>query len=157
MGTEDQGWVAHFALTGLSAGRLTIYGNGKQVRDLLYVDDLIDLMLTACSNIERTAGQVSMSAAARRIQFPYGSSLVSHCSGFSGRLPAVDYGEFRPGDQRIFVTDIRKAQKHLGWMPKVGVAAGLRRMVEDLSQRKCSVDARWEPPADARTAHAPAS
>lgn len=157
MGTEDQGWVAHFALTGLSAGRLTIYGNGKQVRDLLYVDDLIDLMLTACSNIERTAGQVYNVGGGPENTISVWIELSEPLQRLLGRLPAVDYGEFRPGDQRIFVTDIRKAQKHLGWMPKVGVAAGLRRMVEDLSQRKCSVDARWEPPADARTAHAPAS
>ena len=57
-GTEDQGWVAHFALTRLRGGRLTIYGDGKQVRDLLYVDDLVELMTRACANIDRTAGQI---------------------------------------------------------------------------------------------------
>ena len=58
-GNEDQGWVAHFALTGLSGGKLTIYGDGKQVRDLLYVDDLVDLMmLGAISRIDRTAGEI---------------------------------------------------------------------------------------------------
>src|SRR5579862_3129039 len=57
-GTEDQGWVAHFALTGLRGGRLTIYGDGKQVRDLLYAEYLVELMMRACANIDRTAGQI---------------------------------------------------------------------------------------------------
>jgi CDP-paratose 2-epimerase len=57
-GNEDQGWVAHFALTGMRGGRITIYGDGKQVRDLLYVDDLVKLMIRAAVNIERTSGQV---------------------------------------------------------------------------------------------------
>src|SRR5579864_3347836 len=57
-GNEDQGWVAHFALTGLRGGEITIYGDGKQVRDLLYVDDLVDLMMACVARIDRTAGEV---------------------------------------------------------------------------------------------------
>src|SRR5215472_5761294 len=57
-GTEDQGWVAHFALTSLRGGQLTIYGDGKQVRDLLYVDDLVELMARACADVKHTAGQI---------------------------------------------------------------------------------------------------
>ena len=57
-GNEDQGWVAHFALTALGGGRLTIYGNGKQVRDVLYVEDLVELMLRAVARKEQSAGQI---------------------------------------------------------------------------------------------------
>jgi CDP-paratose 2-epimerase len=156
-GTEDQGWVAHFALTGLKSGRLTIYGDGKQVRDLLYVDDLVDLMLTACADTERTAGQVYNVGGGPANTTSVWAELHGPMQHLLGRLPAVEYGEFRPGDQRIFVSDIRKVQHHLGWNPKVGIAEGLRRMVEDLSQTKCLVDAPGKPLADEKAARAPAS
>ncbi len=57
-GNEDQGWVAHFALTALRDGRLTIYGDGKQVRDVLYVDDLVELMIRAVTRKQESAGQI---------------------------------------------------------------------------------------------------
>ena len=129
-GTEDQGWVAHFALTGLRGGRLTIYGDGKQVRDLLYVEDLVELMNRACANIDRTAGQIYNVGGGPAHTTSVWTELQSPLKQLLGKLPPVEYGEFRPGDQRIYVSDIRKAQEQLGWTPRVGVVDGLRRMVE---------------------------
>jgi len=129
-GTEDQGWVAHFALTGLRGGRLTIYGDGKQVRDLLYVEDLVELMNRACANIDRTAGQIYNVGGGPAHTTSVWTELQSPLSQLLGKLPPVEYGEFRPGDQRIYVSDIRKAQEQLGWTPRVGIVDGLRRMVE---------------------------
>src|SRR5271156_4094874 len=129
-GTEDQGWVAHFALTGLRGGRLTIYGDGKQVRDLLYVDDLVELMLGACGNIKRTAGQVYNVGGGPSHTISVWAELEGPLKEALGKLPPVEYDEFRPGDQRIYVSDIRKVQQELGWSPRVGIAEGLRRMVE---------------------------
>ncbi|HXX44379.1 MAG TPA: SDR family NAD(P)-dependent oxidoreductase [Candidatus Acidoferrales bacterium] len=128
-GTEDQGWVAHFALTGLRGGGLTIYGDGKQVRDLLYVEDLVDLMLRACASIERTAGQVYNVGGGPAHTTSVWSELQAPLKNLLGKLPLVDYGEFRPGDQRIYVSDIRKAQAQMNWTPRVGIADGLRMMV----------------------------
>lgn len=129
-GTEDQGWVAHFALTGMRGGRLTIYGNGKQVRDLLYVDDLVELMLSACENIKRTAGQVYNVGGGPSHTTSVWAELQYPLKDILGKLPPVDYGEFRPGDQRVYVSDIRKAEQHMNWRPRVGIVEGLRRMVE---------------------------
>jgi CDP-paratose 2-epimerase len=129
-GTEDQGWVAHFALTGLRNGRLTIYGDGKQVRDLLYVDDLVELILGACENIKRTAGQVYNVGGGPSHTTSVWAELQAPLRDVLGTLPQVDYGEFRPGDQRIYVSDIRKAEQHMNWRPRVGVVEGLQRMVE---------------------------
>jgi len=134
-GTEDQGWVAHFALTGLRGGRLTIYGDGKQVRDLLYVEDLVELMDRACSNIKRTAGQIYNVGGGPAHTTSVWVELQEPLKRLIDKLPPVDYGEFRPGDQRIYVSDIRKAREHLKWAPRVGIEEGLQRMVEALKEK----------------------
>ena len=140
-GTEDQGWVAHFALTGLRGSRLTIYGDGKQVRDLLYVEDLVELMSRACANTERTAGQVYNVGGGPANTTSVWLELQDLLRGLLDKLPPVDYGPFRPGDQRIYVSDIRKAQEHLGWAPSVPVVEGIRRMVEALRENRKSAPA----------------
>ncbi len=129
-GNEDQGWVAHFALTGLRGGHLTIYGDGKQVRDLLYVDDLVDLMLLTVARTECTAGEVYNVGGGPGNTISVWAELREPLARLLGKLPSVDYGEFRPGDQRVYISDIRKAQQHLDWAPKVGIIEGLRRMIE---------------------------
>lgn len=129
-GNEDQGWVAHFALTSLRGGHLTIYGNGKQVRDLLYVDELVELMLRAVARIDRTAGEVynvgGGPANTTSVWVEFREVLVE----LLGKIPSVNYAQFRPGDQRVYIGDIRKVQQHLDWTPKVSVREGLRRMIE---------------------------
>jgi CDP-paratose 2-epimerase len=129
-GNEDQGWVAHFALTGLRGGHLTIYGDGKQVRDLLYVDDLVDLMLRAVARIDCTAGEVYNVGGGPGNTISVWAELREPLAKLLGKLPSVDYGEFRPGDQRVYISDIRKAQQHLEWAPRVGIIEGLQRMIE---------------------------
>jgi CDP-paratose 2-epimerase len=129
-GNEDQGWVAHFALTGLRGGQLTIYGDGKQVRDLLFVDDLVELMLRACRRIDQTAGQVYNVGGGPSNTISVWAELCDPLRSLMGSLPPVEYGEFRPGDQKIYVSDIRKAKEQLNRSPSVGIMEGLRRMVE---------------------------
>lgn len=129
-GNEDQGWVAHFALTGLSGGTLTIYGDGKQVRDLLYVDDLVELMMHAISRIERTAGEIYNVGGGPLNTISVWTELQEPLSKLLGRTPKVTYDQFRPGDQRVYISDIRRLSEHLGWSPKIAVSEGLARMVE---------------------------
>ena len=129
-GNEDQGWVAHFALTGLRGGKLTIYGDGKQVRDLLYVDDLVELMLRARANVDKTAGQVFNVGGGPSNTISVWAELSEPLRGMLGNLPQVEYGEFRPGDQKIYVSDIRKLKNELNWSPSVDIIEGLRRMFE---------------------------
>ena len=129
-GNEDQGWVAHFALTGLRGERLTIFGDGKQVRDLLYVDDLVELMSRACENSKQTAGQVYNVGGGPANTISVWAELQNTLKFSLGKLPPVEFREFRPGDQRIFVSDIRKAYQQLDWIPRVSIPEGLRRMVE---------------------------
>ncbi len=129
-GNEDQGWVAHFALTGMRGGRITIYGDGKQVRDLLYVDDLVELMLRASANTPLTSGQVYNVGGGPENTTSIWFELREPLERLLEKRLTVDYGEFRPGDQKIYVSDIRKVQAHLNWKPQVGIAEGLRRMKE---------------------------
>jgi len=132
-GNEDQGWVAHFALTALGGGRLTIYGDGKQVRDVLYVEDLLELMLRAVAQKQRSAGQIYNVGGGPTHTISIWAEFRELLSRLVGRLPAVDHGEFRPGDQSIYVSDIRKAHAQFGWSPKVGLNEGLRRMIDEWS------------------------
>src|ERR1700687_3169399 len=98
-GNEDQGWVAHFCITGLRGGQLTIYGDGKQVRDLLYVDDLVELMLRACNNINRMAGQVINVGGGPTNTISVWTEFRDVLRPFVGELPAMNFAEVRPRDQ----------------------------------------------------------
>ncbi len=129
-GNEDQGWVAHFALTGLRGGDLTIYGDGKQVRDLLYVDDLVEVMMRCITQTDRTAGEIFNIGGGPANITSVWNELHEPLAKLIGKLPNVTYGPFRPGDQRVYISDIRKAQRTLGWTPTVGIPEGLKRMVE---------------------------
>ena len=130
-GNEDQGWVAHFALTALRDGRLTIYGDGKQVRDVLYVDDLVELMIRAVTRKQESAGQIYNVGGGPSHTISIWAEFREVLSKLVGKLPAVDHGEFRPGDQCIYVSDIRKAQEQFGWSPQVGLVEGLSRMIAE--------------------------
>jgi CDP-paratose 2-epimerase len=154
-GNEDQGWVAHFALTGLREGHLTIYGDGKQVRDLLYVDDLVELMMRAVKGIERTAGQIYNVGGGPANTISVWAELQAPLQDLLGKLPPVEYREFRPGDQKIYVSDIRKAQQHLNWTPQVDVVEGLRRMIAQLGPM-CSTNSRTTPRGNSKATRSPA-
>jgi CDP-paratose 2-epimerase len=118
-GVEDQGWVAWFAIAAKLGLPLTIYGNGKQVRDLLHVDDLVELYLRA---VER-AGHV----AGRAYNVGGGPANALSLLELLTRLGVdePEYAEARPGDQLVFVADVGRAGADLGWSPSTALDAGL--------------------------------
>ena len=124
-GVEDQGWVAWFLIAGLTGRPVTIYGDGKQVRDVLYIQDLLEAYDLAIERIDAAAGQILNIGGGPgntlSIWQEFGP-LLEEILGFS--LPHTR-GDWRPGDQKIFVSDIRKAAQILGWSPKVGVREGV--------------------------------
>jgi CDP-paratose 2-epimerase len=128
-GNEDQGWVAHFCMAGVRGGDLTIYGNGKQVRDLLYVDELVELMLRAYKNIDRIAGQVFNVGGGPTNTISVWTEFQDLLRPLISELPSMKFDDFRPGDQKIYVSDIRKAQTQLGWAPRVKIEEGLRMLI----------------------------
>jgi CDP-paratose 2-epimerase len=128
LGSEDQGWVAHFVRQALRGDIITIFGDGKQVRDLLYVDDLIQAMQTALNNIAHCSGQA----------FNFGGGfdnsvslleVILQVKAITGNLPHTERGPERLGDQRWYVANTSKARAALGWQPEISVRQGLRNLI----------------------------
>jgi CDP-paratose 2-epimerase len=139
-GTEDQGWVAHFLIRAQQDLPITIYGDGKQVRDLLYVDDLIEAFLRAEGHLPEIAGQV----------FNIGGGpdnvlslreLVEQIATLNGSPPEIAYGPWRTGDQRWYVSDPRKFERATGWRPKTNVEQGIRQLHQWISINRRAVPA----------------
>jgi CDP-paratose 2-epimerase len=128
-GTEDQGWVAHFLLRALQGGPLTLYGDGHQVRDVLFVDDLVNALLLAQANMERLSGNAfNMGGGpARTVSL---LELVDRIALLLGRRPRIRAERWRPGDQRYYVSDTRRFEQATGWRARVGVDEGLTRLLQ---------------------------
>lgn len=132
-GTEDQGWVAHFARAVLNGDSLNIYGDGAQVRDLLYIDDLVAAMRLAVKHIDRTRGRVfniggGPQNAASVLQ------VIRLLSELNHGLPHIEFGHWRPGDQRYYVSDFGQFSDATGWKPNVGTSQGIRQLFRWLGQ-----------------------
>lgn len=127
-GTEDQGWVAHFMLAAAAGHALTIYGNGKQVRDVLFIDDLVRAFRLAALHIETTAGQVYNMGGGPANSVSIWHELRPHLEAYVGHPLEVALDEWRPGDQPVYVSDTRKAERDFGWRPQVDLEVGLRRL-----------------------------
>lgn len=130
MGCEDQGWVAWFIIAAVTGRPITIYGDGRQVRDLLWVDDLLDLYQAAVERIDIAAGQVYNVGGGPQNALAVWAELGPMLEALVGRPIPVTYGDWRPGDQRIFVADVGKAGRELGWQPRVGKEEGVRRLYD---------------------------
>jgi|SRR5579863_919748 len=128
-GVEDQGWVAWFTIAHVLERPITIYGDGKQVRDILFVDDLIDLYLRAIEAVDRMPGQAfnvggGVSNAISLLEF------LNLLGEISGRPVQFHYGDWRPGDQLYYVSDIRKSTAGLGWCPRIDAREGIVRLYD---------------------------
>jgi CDP-paratose 2-epimerase len=130
MGVEDQGWVAWFVIAAVTGKPITIYGNGKQVRDLLHVDDLVRAFELATDRIVSTAGQVYNLGGGPENTLSIWAEFGPLLGEILGRpvVPAA-YQGWRPGDQPVFVADTGKARREFGWAPRVGVRHGIQRLV----------------------------
>ena len=129
LGTEDQGWVAHFLLKAIAGQGLTIYGDGRQVRDVLHVGDAVAAYLAAWSRINAVAGRAYNlgGGPANAISL---LQLVAHMEDLLGRRVDVAFSGWRPGDQRYFVADTAAARRDLGLAPALGWRAGIARLAE---------------------------
>ncbi len=128
-GIEDQGWVAWFIIAAVLGKTLTIYGDGKQARDVLYVEDLVDLYLAAIEQIDVSAGKVYNIGGGPKHQLSL-LKLLSLIKELTGRDIPVIYSDWRPGDQLVFTCDIRKVQTDLAWEPKIGISDGINSLYE---------------------------
>jgi CDP-paratose 2-epimerase len=126
-GTEDQGWVAHFLIRALRRQALTLYGDGCQVRDLLFIDDLVEALLLAQKNIGTLAGE-SFNVGGGPDNAVSLLELIDLIGELSGDKPKVAFDEWRPGDQRYYVSNTEKIRLATGWRPQIGVPEGLGRL-----------------------------
>jgi CDP-paratose 2-epimerase len=127
-GIEDQGWIAWFCVAATMGKPFTIFGDGKQIRDALYVDDLLDAYEAALARIDAVSGQAFNIGGGPDNTLSL-NELVAHLERAFGRRFDVPYGPWRPGDQRVFVADIAKARRLLDWAPTVGIRAGIDRLL----------------------------
>ena len=134
-GNEDQGWVAHFAIRAIENKPISIYGDGKQVRDVLFVEDLVDAFLLAQKHMPKITGQA----------FNIGGGpdnttslleLLEIIGEFQGQKIPLNFGDWRPGDQHYYVSDIRKFKEATGWYPKNSVQEGVSKLYKWLCETR---------------------
>jgi CDP-paratose 2-epimerase len=134
-GTEDQGWVAHFARSLLGGEPITIYGDGCQVRDILWVDDLVRAMRLAMDRIDTVHGEVfNLGGGAGNAVSVRG--VIEGLRALTGSAVPVSYSDWRPGDQRVYVSDTSKAERVLGWKAEIAWESGLEKLVEWLHEAR---------------------
>ncbi len=128
-GVEDQGWAAHFVIAAQTGRPISIYGDGKQVRDMLYIDDLIDLYELALARLDVSAGKIYNVGGGPGNTLSIWAEFQPLLSRLAGRtIEPARYGNWRPGDQPVCVLDIRKVEGELGWRPRVGLDEGMERL-----------------------------
>jgi CDP-paratose 2-epimerase len=143
-GTEDQGWVAHFLIRALEGRPLTLYGDGMQVRDILYATDLVRAFLLAWENIDRLSGQAFNigGGPANTVSL---LELIDLIAALDGRRPKVFFEDWRTGDQRYYVSDTRRFEEATDWRPRVNAREGVGNLYQWLREQ------RSEAPAPAET------
>jgi CDP-paratose 2-epimerase len=129
-GIEDQGWVAWFVIAAITGKPITIYGDGKQVRDLLYIDDLLAAYDQAAAHIDKTAGQIYNIGGGKLNTLSVWKEFGPLLEKELGQEIPLTWESWRPGDQRVFIADIRKAHQDFGWKPEIDVETGIRKLFE---------------------------
>lgn len=127
-GVEDQGWVAWFCIAVALERPITIFGDGKQIRDILHIDDLVAAFLAAIEQSATTQGQVYNIGGGPAHTLAIWSEFGPLLSRLAGRTIPVRSADWRPGDQRVYVSDIRKAAHDFGWTPQIGAEEGIERL-----------------------------
>jgi CDP-paratose 2-epimerase len=127
-GVEDQGWVAHFCISARLGRPITIYGDGKQARDVLWIDDLVAAYRAAIEHIDVAAGSIYNVGGGPGNTVSIWREFAPRLERLAGREIEVAYGPWRPGDQPVYVSDVRRAERDLGWRPATSFDEGLARL-----------------------------
>ena len=134
LGNEDQGWVAHFLLRALRGEPITIFGDGRQVRDVLYVDDLVEALLRARSRMDSISGR-AFNVGGGPTSTTSLVELVERITRLIGRSPHLVFEPWRRADQRWYVSDVGAVSAALGWRPRTGLADGVAHLFDWLSRQ----------------------
>jgi len=135
MGNEDQGWVAHFLICSLEDRPITLYGDGLQMRDVLYVNDLVQAFLLARDNIRSLSGQAFNIGGGPACAVSL-LEVIEMIGELQGDQPRYEFGDWRPGDQRYYVSDTRKFGAATGWSPIITPEEGIQRLYEWLRRAR---------------------
>jgi CDP-paratose 2-epimerase len=134
-GVEDQGWVAWFIIAALLGRPITVHGDGKQVRDVLFIDDLLDAYDAAVTNIQHASGKVyNIGGGPQNVMSL--RELLDYLGQKQERAVPHELADWRPGDQRVYVSDISKAKEELAWAPRICVKQGLDRLYDWVSSNR---------------------
>ena len=144
-GTEDQGWVAHFLLKALRGEQVSIYGNGKQVRDILHVSDCVAAYRGVLDAIDQVSGQAFNLGGGPQNSVSL-RSVLSEIARLTGRNMQLEHGDWRKGDQFYFVADTRKIEQAIGWEAKVGWKEGLADLARWLAENRIAGRASTQQP-----------
>jgi CDP-paratose 2-epimerase len=135
-GIEDQGWLAWMMIAAVTDRQITVYGDGKQVRDVLHVDDLLNGYDAAIAQIEKAKGQVYNLGGGTRNVLAIWTEFGPILEKLLGRKIEVARDDWRPGDQRVFYADFRKAKNELGWEPKIDLEDGIEKLFDWVKENK---------------------
>jgi CDP-paratose 2-epimerase len=126
-GNEDQGWIAPFLIRALRGDPITLYGDGRQVRDVLFVDDLVELYDAVLAAPEKIAGRAFNVGGGPGLTVSL-LEFLEHIRTAEGLDVEVSFDDWRPGDQRVYVSDVRRVADELGWRPSTSLADGTRKL-----------------------------
>jgi len=135
-GVEDQGWLAWFIIAIVTHKPITIYGDGKQVRDVLYIDDLVRAYELAFSNNQALKGEIFNVGGGNEYTVSVWSEFGLILEDYFGKNIDVKLSDWRPGDQKIYVSDIRKIGKMLGWSPMISPKVGVEKLCNWVVENK---------------------
>jgi len=135
-GIEDQGWIAWFIIAETLGKSITIYGDGKQVRDVLYIDDLVKLFEIAVDKIQISRGKIYNVGGGVKNTLSVWSQFGPILEKLFRRKINVNFADWRPGDQKVYISDIRLVKSDLGWVPKVEVRDGISRLFNWIQENK---------------------
>jgi CDP-paratose 2-epimerase len=145
-GVEDQGWVAWFIIAAQLGLPLVIYGNGKQVRDVLFIDDLIEAYDKALQQIEAVSGQI--------FNIGGGPENTISLHDLIGVLKSevdpglkISFSDWRPGDQPVYISDVRRARETFGWRPRTDWQCGVRKLIKWVKANERLLRPMFEQPA----------
>lgn len=127
-GVEDQGWVAYFCIAAALGRSIAIYGDGKQVRDVLWIDDLVRAYDMAAEQIDRASGRIYNVGGGPQNAMSVWAEFGPILEELAGHPIPITHGDWRPGDQPVYVSDISRARTELGWSPRIGVREGVRKL-----------------------------
>ena len=123
-------------IAAVTGKQITIYGDGKQVRDVLYVDDLLDVYDAAVEKIDVAAGRVYNIGGGPENVMSVWAEFGPILERLLGKEIPVARGDWRPGDQKVFYADIRMAERELDWVPKIGVEEGVEMLFSWVRENK---------------------